>query len=422
MMFCLRTIAGLWCITALAASGGGDGAAATRPESFGPAVRPPVVLDARPAHPAQPAGAKPTLAASTTDDEKEILIVQALEQPTSLRITDAPLGEAIQLLSDKTGVPIEFDRFVLECLPYGSRTLVTATIENRPLKESLAALLKPLASKFVLAGDKLVIQPRPALFRIGRRATWDEVGLIEKLYSTPWSRELADSLEFQFQDMSASDAQANRRKIYDLAASVGAGHAARVLEYACTQYGWQWYPENKTITFCTTVRQIERQLERKISAQWSETQLTNVLLDLAGRAGVDLKMEPGVLASLPTHLSERFRMEVENHTVRQALELVAGATGLGYIIEPDGVRITASTLEPPSSTAASTADAAALAAAMRNTNPIVGQITFPGEDGISISIFLRQQDLPPDVFQMLQQQVRAAGHTMRNSLSTRPID
>lgn len=356
--------------------------------------------------------------ASSSSDEKEILLVRALEQPTSLQIEDKYIGEAVELLAEETGVIIEFDRLILGCLPYGSRTKVTATAENRPLKEILGALLRPLAATYAPEGGRIMIRPLPPLMRICRRATWDEVALIEKLYSTPWSRELADSLKFQFQDMPDVNAQANRKKIYDLAGSVGAGSAARVLEYACKQHGWEWYPDGNAISFCTRTRQVERQLERTMTAQYNEVPLQKVLLDVLGRAGLELKMEPGVLSSLPTQQVERFLMDVENVTVRQALELVAGMTGLGYFIEPDGVRIAASTF-----TAGSTSsDAAQSAAALRLTNPIVGQITIPGEHGITYSFFIRRKDLPPELGELVEQQLPEYVERLRGALSTSPAE
>ncbi|MBI4580283.1 MAG: hypothetical protein HY718_11310, partial [Planctomycetes bacterium] len=360
------------------------GAPATQPTgaaASAPSPAPVVVVDSRTLTPAE---------AGRGTDEKEILVVQALDQPTNLTIQDMPICDAMRLLAEKTGVPIEFDRFVLGCLPYGSKTLVTAKIENQSLRDSLGALLRPLACKYGLIEGKVVIQPRPALFRICRRATWDEVTLIEKLYATDWSKALADSLDFQFQDMSAADSDANRKKFYELAESVGAGHAARVLELATHQYGWQWHPEGpKTVVFCTRTRQVELQLQRLISAQYSEVQIKDVLLDLAGRAGLLLKMEPGVLASLPTQQAERFRMHVENVTIRQAFELIAGETGLGYFIEPDGIRITANTVAAGS--ASSSEETAARTVQALRANSIVGQITVPGENGPTF--FIREQDL-----------------------------
>jgi hypothetical protein len=222
--------------------------------------------------------------------------------------------------------------------------------------------------------------------------------------------------------MSDVDAQAHRKKIYVLAASVGAGPAARVLDHASRQYGWEWYPEGNAIAFCTSTRQVERQLERTMTAQYHEVQLKDVLLDVVGRAGLELRMEPGVLSSLPTQQVERFRMEVENVTVRQALELVAGMTGLGYFVEPDGVRIAASTFSATMMSSSKDAEAAAQAAALRAANPIVGQITIPGENGTTFSFFLREHDLPPDVNQLREQHLRHAAEKMRETLSTSPAE
>ena len=352
--------------------------------------------------------------AEPAPDEKEILIVQALEQPTSLNIQDVPIVDAVRLLSEKTGVPIDFDRFTLGCLPYGSKTLVTARIQRQPLRESLIALLRPLACKFVQEGDRLVIQPRPAMFRICRRATWEEVSLIQKLYSTPWSKALADSLQFQFQDMSEADTLASRKKLYELADSVGAGHSARVLEYASQQYGWEWHPEGpNTVSFCTRTRQIELQLSRSVSAQYSEAQLKDVLLDLAGWAGVLLKLEPGVLASLPTQQAERFHLTLENVTIRQALELIMGQTGLGYFIEPDGVRITASSFGGGASSSPS-------AEPTVRVNPIVGQITIPGANGTSYGFYIREQDLSPDINELRLLKVKQCVPQLRAVLMSQP--
>lgn len=359
----------------------------------------------------------PAQVSESAEDEKEILVVQALEQPTTLNIEDMPIVEAVRMLSEQTGVPIEFDQFALGCLPYGSKTLVTARIENQPLRDSIVALLRPLACKPVLSGAKLVIQPRPALFRICRRATWDEVALIEKLYATPWSKELAESLKFQFQDMSTTDAEENRKKLFEIAESVGDGHAARVLELASHQYGWEWHPQGAdTIVFATRTRQIELQLQRLVTAQYSEMQLKDVLLDLAGRAGVPLKLEPGVLATLPTHLSERFRLTVENVTIRQALELIAGETGLGYFIGPEGIRITADTFTAGETSSASV-DPSVKAMQELRSNPIVGQITFPGEDGTTYGFFIREQDLPPEVNELRKEHLRKAVEHMREAMT-----
>lgn len=379
------------------------------------------------AHPADTIEA-PVPTETKVDDEKEILILQALDDPnTTLKVVDSPITEAIRQLSENTGIPITFERGTLGFLPYGSKTTVTATIEKQPLRESLAALLQPLALKYVLTGDKLLIAPRPALARICRRATWDEIGTIQELYANPWTKELADSLQFQFLDMSTTDSEANRKRLYELAESVGTGSAARVLELACVQYGWEWYPDGKHLVICTKTRQIERQLDQPVCVQYNEVQLKEVLLDLAQRAHVLLKMEPGALSSLPTYQAERYRLTLENTPIRQAFELIAGETGLSYFIEADGVRIAG--VEQPAGlstgqtgTADSNATAAATVQALRS-NPIIGEITLPGPDGTTYSFFLREQDIPPEVNELRQMRIRQAAEQIRSVLmATRPSE
>ena len=92
----------------------------------------------------------------------------------------------------------------LDLLPYGSKTLLSATVERRSLKESLTALLRPLALTFRpekrQAPDRAhgtASAHRPA-GHVGR------TGTLDRLYSTPWSKELFDSLQFQFQDARAA--------------------------------------------------------------------------------------------------------------------------------------------------------------------------------------------------------------------------
>jgi len=345
-----------------------------------------------------------------SNEEKEILVTQALDELTTLRIQEKPIGEAIQILSDNTGIPIEFDRFVLGCLPYGTKTMISATIPNQPLRTSLTALLNPLACQFKQTQAKLVISPRPALFRIGRRAAWEEVTLIERLYAKPWSKELSNSLKFQFQGMSAAEATAARQKIDTLADSIGAGSAANVLDLACDQNGWAWHPEKDILVICTKTRQVEMQLQRLISVQYTNMQLKDVLLDLAQQSGMVLKMEPGVLAMLPAQQTERYRLMLENVTVRQAFEVISGETGLGYAIEGDGIRITLS------STATTQASGNNGPIATKSTNPAVGTVPVPGIPGATW--FIREQDLSPSVNQARIEYIQQVGKQLQAALSS----
>lgn len=367
--------------------------------------------------------ATPEPATISPEEELEVLIIQALDQPTDLDVEDVPIRRALQQLGENTGIPIALAAGTTDVLPYGAQTRLSATIEDRPLRESLTALLQPLGLTFAPTKERVLVKPTAPLERLCRRATWDDLAILETLTTHPFSEELFASLAFQFQDTSADDASANRRKLIEVAASVGAGTAAEVLEHACGQLGWTWYPSGEVIAVLTQTRQVERQLETRVSLRYAQVSLTEALTDLANRAGVLLRFDPGVMNTLPPQTAERFSLTMENATVRQALEVIAGETGLGYFIEPEGVRVSNTQLHTTSATPSSPDNLAvqaevtaqATAAALRS-NSIVGQLTFPMPDGSTFSFFIRHNDLPPEVNQMRESKIQDTINHMRRQL------
>lgn len=354
--------------------------------------------------------------APDADHELEVLIVQALDQPTSLEVEDVPIRDTIDALSEATGIPIVFEPGTLGLLPYGSRTLVTASIEGQPLRDSLDALFMPIGLTYTPRDDRLLIHPTEPLRRICRRATWEELATLELLASREWSPDLMETLSFQFQDVPTGRAEAAREVLARLTAAVGAGSAAEVLEHACTQYGWTWYPSGEHVVVLSKTRQVERQLEKRVPVRYVQVSLEEALLDLAQQAGVLLRMDPGVMTTLPPQTAQRFSLRIENATVRQALEVVAGQTGLGYFIEPDGIRI-ASMIAPPSAGDPRTPveDTARVIQEWR-TNPLVGEIIFPRPDGSSFSFLLRLDDLTPEVDRLRKSRIEAEMNHIRRIL------
>jgi len=356
------------------------------------------------------------------ENDVEINIIQALDQPINLEVDEVPIREAFQELSKNTGFPIEIDPDVYSLLPYSSRTTLTATIEGQTLRESLIALLRPVGLTYEVISGKLVIKPTIHLARLVRRAIWAELDTLEMLYSQPWSDELFEKLRFQFQDSPAADSETHRETLKRLASAVGEGTAAEVLEHACDQYGWVWYPSDEYIAIVTKMRQIDRQLNKRVSFNYAQTNLSAALLDLQKRAGVLFRMDPGVLASLPPQATLRFSLSLDNATIRQALELIAGHTGLEYFVEPDGIRFTTSSFAPPTVPTVSTVSTpdngtktqGALAAALQN--PIVGQITLNMEDGSSYAFFIRDKDLPPEVNELRKSKIRNTIDAIRKAL------
>ena len=357
------------------------------------------------------------------DDELEILIIQALDQPTTLKVEDMPIRQALQKLAENTGIPIRLAPGTTALLPYGSQTkILSATIENRPLREGLTALLQPLGLEFVPTRKEVLVRATDPLSRIARRATWDELALLQKLNAQPWSKEFFASLHFQFQDQPAGTETDNRDLLGKLAEQVGAGSAAEVLERACDQKDLTWYPDDNVIVILTKIKRVERQLQTPVSLRYAQVSLSEALADLAHRANVLLRFDPGALTSLPPQTAERFSLAIENATVRQALEIIAGETGLSYSIEPDGVRVTHNKVMSPTGSAPSTslaaqaeATAQATAAALRS-NSIIGYFTFPMPDGSSFSFFVRRNDLPPEVNELRMDKINNVINDIRQRL------
>ena len=375
-----------------------------------------------------PALAAEPAASPTTrpgEDQVEILIAQALDQNTDVELKDVPIRDAIKKLAGQTGIPIEVSVGTVNFLPYGSETKVTASIQDRPLRECLTALIQPIALRFSVQNGRVLIEPTPPLARMTGRATWAELAKIEMLYNHAWSQELFDSLKFQFQDSSSDDLQVNRETLRKLASGVGAGAAAEVLEHATAQYGWTWYVSEDHVVILSKPRQIERQLERRVSVQYRNSDLGDALLDLGYQAGVLVRFDPGTLNTLPSPTVQQFTFGIENASVRQALEVIAGQTGLSYFIEPDGIRLTTATAPQSGSQGSMTAEqtAAATVAAMRS-NSIVGQVAMPTKDANvpRFSFFLRENDLSPDVNELRKSRIKEVVQQMRSSLTTQPKD
>jgi len=358
--------------------------------------------------------------ASTSPDARGELGVRAamaLDHAIDLHVEDQPLVQVLEKLAQQVDLSIALTPEAARFLPYGWQTRVSAAIQQRTLREALTALLTPLGFTFTPSAEGLLLEPVAPLRRLARRPTWEDLDTLGPLYHQEYSDALFDGLKFQFRDIPAENGEANRRTLLQRASAVGAGTAAEVLEQACEEQGWTWYPDGTQIVVLPKARQIERQLDKRVSLRYTNIHLAAALTDLANQAGVLIHFDPGVLAGLPPQTTERFSLSIENATVRQALEVVAGETGLSYVIEPDGLRITQPNYDVPSASLPSTAtvDVQAAVAAIRS-NAIVGQLTFPMPDGSSFSFFIRQDDLPHDVDVLRKNKITDAINRIRREI------
>src|SRR4051812_5053734 len=116
-------------------------------------------------------------------EQTSALINQQLDQPFELTLKDTPLPAALKQIGNATGVRIDPTENMYDLLPWGDQTTINAKINNQSLRSALDAIARKLGLTFVLKDDHVELRPMPALARLGRRATTDELAVLDLLAS-----------------------------------------------------------------------------------------------------------------------------------------------------------------------------------------------------------------------------------------------
>jgi len=242
----------------------------------------------------------------------------------------------------------------------------------------------------------------PALKRLGRRATVDELSVLDLLSRTPFGGNagtIANVLTTV--DQKLEDAKSNFA-IEDR--SGGARNAAIVIprnatlmdamEALPTNSDLTWYPWGKTLVVVQKVDQVRNLLAKTITVRFNGVNVSQVLSELAAKAGVKFSIEPGAVARLLPE-QQNIRMVLENATIEQALENIAGFTGLAWSVASDGVHITNSS--------------SALAA---SREPSVGLLQLDN----GMQVVLRESQVPPDLREYIKHKTDQAIDKMRQQM------
>ena len=260
------------------------------------------------------------------------------------------MEDAVWRSNEQTGVRIEATPAVWDLLPWGDQTTITAKIEGKTLRDALDAIAGKLGLVVVLKDEAVELQPMPALARLGRRSTVQELAALDQLASTPANlgsdhvsvHQLLDAVDQKLVDLKSQYAIENR-----------AADAARAdeqitvprnatlmdaLESLAKETRATWYPWGKSIVIVSKEDQIRNQLGKTISIRYNGVDVSQALAELSQRAGVDFAIEPGAIQRIPTEF-RTIRLILDNATIKQALENLAGFTGLGYIVNENGVYI-----------------------------------------------------------------------------------
>jgi hypothetical protein len=282
-------------------------------------------------------------------EQTSALIAQAMDKqlPKNEIHFDGTLPQAITDFGDMTGVRIEADDAVYDILPWGDLTNFRADFRHQTLRQALAAICQKLGLQYELQDASVQLHLLPPLQRLGRRATVQELQCIDFLAGAELDAKQTDFSAERL--LAAIDARLekspyaveNRAFIPADPTPVNVSRHASLLdamEEIAAQTNATWYPWGETIVVLKKSDQIRLELSRRITVRYDGQDVGNVLLDLAHRGGLDFQIQPGALQKIPTEF-RTLRLELDNATVQQALESIAGFTGLGYTVTDGGVSI-----------------------------------------------------------------------------------
>jgi hypothetical protein len=312
------------------------------------------------------------------------LIEAALDEKISKRIeiTERPIPVALVELEKLTGLHFDAADNVLDKLPYGAQTRISIVVQDMSVRRALTQIFEGLGLAMRVADDRIAVEPSPALERLGRRLTGEELELFQKLAAGSWAALKPSDINVEFRLASKEDPA----KAFDQALHAAPpGSALAQLEAATQGLGWLWVPGGHAIVIYSRADDVQQRLDRSIDVSYRRTALDELLVDLGKRVGVTVHFEPGALQ----HVSARERnvdLVQRDTTVRQILELIGGNTGLVYEVVDDGIVIGN---PPPTSAPAGEGGGERVR--------VVAILRVPvGTDGTTIDFLIRSDELPAE--------------------------
>jgi hypothetical protein len=280
------------------------------------------------------------------DDQTSAKINQQLDAPIKLTF-DALLPQAMEQITNQTGVPVKAAPQVWELLPWGRDTNIKAKIENQTLREAMDAMTRKLGLKWEVRNDEIVIEPMRPLQRLARRSTVQELGCLDALMGRDLDRsgtftvkELLDAVDAKLAadklpyavERPSSDTVSMDAKV-EIPRNCTLLHG---LEKMATDTNLTWYPWSKRVVVLSKQSEIARQLNQTISVRYNGMDVGRVLSDLSQRAGVPFNIEAGAIAAIPPEARD-IRLVLDDYSIQSALENISSVTGMEFSIKDDGV-------------------------------------------------------------------------------------
>ena len=345
------------------------------------------------------------LCTSTFADQTSALIAQQMDQPFELTLKDTPLPQALKQIGNATGVRIDPTESVYNLLPYGDQTTINAKISNQSLRQALDAIARKLGLTFVLKDDHVELRPLPPLARIGRRATMDELAMLDKLTTTPLGLNnehpklpaLLEAIDQKLVETKSSYAVENRlgERFNDRQITIARNATLMdALEAIPQQTEGTWLPWEKSITVVRKEEQIRSQLNKTISVRWDSVDIEQVLQELSQRSGVPFAFEAGAVQRVPIEF-RKVRLILQEVPIKQALETISSVTGLGYSVTEEGIYIWNAAINSPQA-----------------RDPVMAFMKL--SDGTQL--LLPQSKVPPDVKEYLNAKINAEVERLRKQM------
>ncbi len=338
-----------------------------------------------------------------------IALQRRLDSPFSLRLHKTPLSAVFADIAHKAGISLEVENSVYAALPYGATTRVSATFRNASLRSAIAEILSPLGLRDATSGSHLVIMPSPALARIGRRATWNELQLLQAIRRTQlstftgnWTADLRRTLGRS--KLTVQIASNNTARAAQAAAKVRAElptTIAQALDTYASATHQLWFVRRDSVAMMSQHDWLQRQLQRPIVIHFSNVPLETVVTRLGQLSGIRFKPDPGLYLAVPA-----VSVDSSNGTVQQTLDVLSGAARIAYTVRRHYILL---------HLAGKTGHARAPRSA------IIGTISLPfGHDRGKLDLFLRRSDISTSLYHALQTHLHAAVKRLRRQLVEPP--
>ena len=346
------------------------------------------------------------------------LVEQALSEPTKITLENVKLSEAINVVTEQTGVRVVMSPETMQLTPQGPDTLIQKVdIAQIPLREGLTRLFGPLGMNWVVAGAGVEVVPKEAILCLGRAPTWPELETLSELSAMQPGLDATSLAKLQARVQFQTPLPDAWRTLSDAIRNVGAGPGDEVLNVACGGLGWGWCLSDRRIVVSPLDQLMRRRLQQPISLRMNNRPLVEVMNAVGAPVNVAVRAEPGALTSLPMQMQKNFSLNVQQQPVEQVLDTISAYTGLGYLVGPEGV-----VFYRPDGKSADPKVTESTGSGVPSSDPYVAKMVVPLDGGKTVEWLIRRSELPEDLRQMRERDIEAfkAFLRQRDGTASRP--